>query len=133
MILNLGMASIMSVSTTTTTASTATPMIQPIDKFVRATMIMPPMPRIGAYSTMRMSMMDIIWICCTSLVARVIRDAAEKRCTSASENDMTFAYSELRRPRPILAPVREATSPTSEAMIAESSTNPIIFKPVTSR
>ena len=98
-----------------------------------ATITMPPMARIGAYRTIRMSMIDIIWICCTSFVARVISDAAENLCTSASEKAMTLRKSSLRNSRPIFAPVRAATRPTQAEMTMPSSTKPIIFNPVISR
>ena len=77
-------------------------------------------------------MIDIIWICWISLVPRVISEAAEKRCTSASENDMTFVNSFVRSSRPIFAPVRDATKPTSVEMTTDPSTKPIILSAMSS-
>ncbi len=53
---NFGMAMVTSTPMSSKRIPTATPMIQPIPVWVEATLITPPMPRIGAYSTMRSSM-----------------------------------------------------------------------------
>jgi hypothetical protein len=82
---------------------------------------------------MRSSMTVMFWICWTSLVARVMSDAAENFCTSASENAMTRRYSLPRSSRPTPAPTREARSPMTEASTALASTNPIMVRPVRSR
>ena len=83
-----------------------------MDALVRETMRMPPIARIGAYSTMRKSTTMTIWICWISLVPRVISDAAENFETSASLNSSTFANRRRRRFRAISAAVREARYPT---------------------
>ena len=57
---------------------------------------------------MRSTMTVTIWICWTSLVPRVMSEAAEKRWTSASENPTTRSNSRPRSVRPILAAAREA-------------------------
>ena len=75
MILNFGIATFMRNSITTAMASTAATMIQPMERFVRAIMMMPPMAKMGAYRIMRSIMTDTICTCCTSLVPRVISEA----------------------------------------------------------
>ncbi len=82
---------------------------------------------------MRSSITDIICTCCTSLVPRVIREAAENDCTSASENDTTFANRRPRRSRPILAPVVEAIKLTKMATSMPSAASASILPPVSMR
>ena len=133
MILNLGRASTMSSMTRHTTQATASTMIQDICVLVRRISTMPPVAMMGAYSTMRKSMMVTIWICWMSLVLRVISDAAENFCTSASENPTTFSNRRLRRSRAIPAPVRLAKNETHAAQRAPSRVTPIIRAPMESR
>ena len=49
------------------------------------------MPMTGANITMRSMITIMFWICCTSLVQRVMSDDCENRLTSAGEKDITFA------------------------------------------
>ena len=133
MILNFGIATFMRNSITTAMASTAATMIQPIERFVRAIMIMPPMAKMGAYRIMRSIMTDTICTCCTSLVPRVMSEAAEKLWISASANDSTRSNKRLRKLAPIFAAVRLAMKPTITAMTMPSAARPSIFPPVVSR
>ena len=63
MILNFGIATRNSTRMTRPISTTARPMIQDIDTLVWNTWMMPPMARIGAYSTIRSSITMISWIC----------------------------------------------------------------------
>ncbi len=127
------MATFMSTMIRMKMITTATTMIQLMDRFVRDTMMMPPMARMGAYSTMRSSMTVTICICWMSFVPRVMSEAAEKLCTSASENDTTWRNSFARSVAPTFAAVREAMKPTSTAATMPSAARPSIMKPTRRR
>ena len=82
---------------------------------------------------MRSSMTVTICTSCTSLVPRVISDAALKDWISASEKPTTWLNRRLRRLRPTLAAVRDAKKPTMTAMTMPSAARPSIFAPVATR
>ena len=122
-ILNFGMATAMSMPIMMAITTTASTMIQLIETFVCETMTIPPMARIGEYSTMRRSITITIWICWISLVPRVMREAAENDWTSASEKEITFSKRRSRKPRAVFAAVRDAMKPTAiEAIIINAAT-----------
>ena len=133
MILNLGMATFMSTTMSTPMTTTASTMIQLMARFVRDTMMMPPMARMGAYSTMRSSMTVTICTSWMSFVPRVMSEAAEKLCTSASENDTTWRKSFARSVAPTLAAVREAMKPTRMATAMPSAARPSMVRPMRTR
>ena len=92
-------------------------------------MMMPPIARIGEYSTMRRTMTITIWICWISLVPRVIREAAENDWISASEKETTFSNRRSRKPRAVLAAVRDARKPTAMEAIIINAATPNIWAP----
>ena len=106
--MNFGSAIAIRVPTSRTMAVTATAMIQDMPVLVWDTLMMPPMPRTGAYSTMRSSMTQTICTCWMSFVLRVISEAVEKRSVSPPEKETTFLNTLPLRSRPIAAAVREA-------------------------
>ena len=132
-ILNLGMATFMSTPMSAKMMTTATTMIQPMAAFVRVTMMMPPMARMGEYSTMRSSMTVTIWMSWMSLVPRVMSEAAEKRPISFSEKATTRPNSFVRSVRPTLAAVREAMNPTATATAMPKAASPSMSAPVRRR
>ena len=133
MIWNLGSATRISTMMSTKMTATAKMMIQLMARFVRETMMMPPMARMGAYSTMRSSMTVTICTSWMSFVPRVMSEAAEKLCTSASENDTTRRNSFERSVAPTLAAVREAMKPTSTAATMPRAASPNIKRPMRTR
>ena len=76
-IVNLGIATWNSTKITIRIRPTATPRIHVMEESVFNTLSTPPIPRIGAYRTMRNIIAITCCTCCTSLVLRVIRDAVE--------------------------------------------------------
>ena len=75
--LNFGIATTTKIPTRTKIATTATTIIQPIPVFVLTTFKIPPIPMIGAYSTILSNIVETICICWISFVLLVIRDAVE--------------------------------------------------------
>ena len=108
MILNFGIAMPTSVNINTRIAITATAIIHSIPDFVFATFMIPPIPTIGAYSTIRSITAVTICICCISLVLRVIRDAVENLLISAFEKPTTFEKVFSLKSLPTPAPTFEA-------------------------
>ena len=84
------------------------------------------MPMTGANITIRSMITIMFWICCTSLVQRVMSDDCENRLTSAGENDITFAKTSRRRSRATAAATRDAMSPESTAAASEPTQKPNI-------
>ena len=80
----------------------------------------------GASMTIRSIITIMFWICCTSLVQRVMSDDCEKRLTSAGEKDITFANTLRRRSRATAAATRDAMRPVSTAATSESVQKPNI-------
>ena len=76
-IVNFGIATWNSTKITIRIRPTATPRIHVMEESVFNTLITPPIPRIGAYRTIRNIIAITCCTCCTSLVLRVIRDAVE--------------------------------------------------------
>ena len=109
--------------------TTARMMIQLMEALVCETMMMPPIARMGEYSTMRRSITVTIWICWMSLVPRVISEAAENDWISASEKETTFSNRRSRRLRAVAAAVREAMKPTAMEAIIISAATPSICAP----
>ena len=68
-----------------------------------------------------------------SFVPRVMSEAAEKLCTSASENDTTWRKSFARSVAPTLAAVREAMKPTRMATAMPSAARPSMVRPIRTR
>ena len=106
------------------TASPMTHIIPDPPIFSRA-----PMPRIGAYSTMRSSITTSIWICWMSLVQRVISEAVENVLNSLPEKETTCRNTAKRRFSPNLAATRDANSEIRIAAATISSEKPSIFRP----
>ena len=75
---NRGIATTRRVTIRTARAATATARIQVIPDSVSSTLVIPPIPMIGAYRTIRKTIVISICTCWMSLVERVIRDAVEK-------------------------------------------------------
>ena len=69
---------------------------------------------------MRRNITTTIWICCTSFVERVMREAVEKRSISSLVKRMTFSYSCSRSFKPTSAEVRDARSPIRTAEMVMS-------------
>ena len=89
--LNLGIAIINKSSIIPIMHKIANPIIHAIDVLLLFnTLINPPIPTIGAYTTTLNSIVIRFWICCISLVLRVIREAVEKFLNSSIENPKTF-------------------------------------------
>ena len=76
--LNFGIATPKRTATRIRIAATAMPRIHVIDAFVCNTFRTPPIPRIGAYKTIRNNMVYTICTCWISFVLLVIKDAVEK-------------------------------------------------------
>ena len=114
--LNLGMATAISTPTKARMRATATAMIHPMPVLVPSTFTMPPMPMMGAYTTIRSIITTTICTCWMSLVLRVIREAVENCSISAWEKDTTLENTRCRRFRPSLAPMRDARKPTRMAV-----------------
>ena len=74
---NFGMAIRNSNATNSIITTTARARIQVMEASVWNTLYTPPIPRIGAYKTIRNSKVNNICTCCTSLVLLVIKDAVE--------------------------------------------------------
>ena len=90
--LNFGIATQKRTATRIRIAATAIPRIQVMDASVFSTFSTPPIPRIGAYKTIRNNMVNTICTCWISFVLLVIRDAVEKLSISLLEKDNTFRY-----------------------------------------
>ena len=82
---------------------------------------------------MRSSMTVTICTSWMSFVPRVMSEAAEKLCTSASENDTTWRKSFARSVAPTLAAVREAMKPTRMATAMPSAARPSMVRPMRTR
>ncbi len=132
-ILNFGRANAMRMKMTMAITTTASTITQLMEALVCETMMMPPMARMGEYSTMRRSMTSTVWICVMSLVPRVMSDAAENDWISASENDTTRANRRSRSFAAMPAAVREAMSPTSTEATTMSAVTPSILAPTLTR
>ena len=130
MILNLGMANCINTVISASNKATASTMIQVRLEPACATWMMPPMPRMGAYATMRSKITQVIWICCTSLVVRVMRDAVENLSVSEAEKLTTRRNTPRRRSRAMAAATREASSPTRTAAATINRVSPSIRPPV---
>ena len=63
----------------------------------------------GAKSIMRSIIVDVIWTCWMSFVARVISEDVLNSVISAFEKDMTLAKRRDLRSRPMLAPTLAAS------------------------
>ena len=68
---------------------------------------------------MRITMVHTFWMRVTSLVPRVMSEAAENWLISASEKATTRANRRRRKSRPILAPVRADTKPAATSRTME--------------
>ncbi len=132
-ILNFGKASAIRMQMTMAITTTASTITQLMEALVCETMMMPPIARMGEYSTMRRSMTSTVWICVMSFVPRVMSDAAENDWISASENDTTRANSRSRSFAAMPAAVREAISPTSTDATTIRAVTPSIFTPTVPR
>ena len=75
--LKRGIATPINTMTTATSVITATTMIHSIPDLVLSTLMIPPIPMIGAYRIIRKTIVSTIWICWISFVLRVISDAVE--------------------------------------------------------
>ena len=133
MIRNFGYVMPKSVATSPTSSAMASTIIQLIETFVVEIITMPPMARMGAYNTMRMSMMSTICTCVMSLVERVMRLAVEKRLSSVAPNETTFVNRRSRSDRAISAPARDAMRPTSTEQATMPSVTSSIKPPVVKR
>ena len=98
--LNFGMATSIRIIIRQKMHTTASTMIQPMPVLVPTTLMMPPMPMMGANSTIRSSMTTTICTCWMSLVLRVIRDAVENWSISVWEKCSTLSNTCRRRSRP---------------------------------
>ncbi len=78
---------------------------------------------------MRSIMVHTFWMSTTSLVPRVMREAAEKRLMSPSEKATTWENSRRRTSRPMAAPVREATRETAASKTMAAAATPSISSP----
>ena len=76
-LVNFGIATWNNTKITIRIRPTATPRIHVMEESVFNTLITPPIPRIGAYRTIRNIIDMTCCTCCTSLVLRVISDAVE--------------------------------------------------------
>ncbi len=130
MILNFGIAIPTSVKMKIMIAITATAITHSIPDFVLATFTIPPIPMIGAYSTIRSIIAVTIWICCISFVLRVISEAVENLLISAFEKPTTFENVFSLKSLPIPAPTFEAAYPTTTAAISMMAAKPNILPPV---
>ena len=108
-------------------------MIHPIPAPVCTTFNTPPMPKIGAYATIRSSITETIWICWISFVLLVIREAVENLSISALENPTTCLNTFSLNVLPMPAPTREAKKPTKTVTIPIISAMPTIFSPAVTR
>lgn len=88
--------------TQTSSTGTATAINHDSCASCRTAMITPPILSIGAATIRVQDMRTNCWTCWTSLVERVMRDAAPKRLTSCSENSPTLPKIASRRSRPRL-------------------------------
>jgi len=127
---NLGMAMENMTASTPSRAITARAMSHTMLVERSMARITPPMPRIGAYSRMRMMMPTSICTCVTSLVVRVINEAVEKRSNSVPRKDSTFSNTAPRRSRATPEEVREASRPTVMAQALPASEIKSIVRPV---
>ena len=123
-----GIVSEKSTETTPRTARSAAPTIQASPPPVPTTCTTATTPMTGANITMRSKITTRFWICCTSLVQRVISDDCEKRLTSAGEKDITLAKTSRRRSRATEAATRDATRPESVAATSEPTQKPSITR-----
>ena len=78
-------------------------------------------------------MVHTFWMSTTSLVPRVISEAAENRLISASEKATMRPNSWLRRSRPMAAPVREATKLTATSSTMAAAATASMARPVRAR
>ena len=97
---NVGMSRITTMPMLPTSTGIATTRISESGPSSRTAMNRPPTIMIGALTNSVQSMTTSICICCTSLVMRVISDAAPKLLTSAVANDVTRRKSAPRTSRP---------------------------------
>ena len=88
------MVSVNNTLTIPSTARSAAPTIQASPPPMVMTCTTATIPITGANMTMRSMITTMFWICCTSLVQRVMRDDCENSLTSAGERDITW-----QRPR----------------------------------
>ena len=132
-ILNFGKANAIRMQMTMAITTTASTITQLIEALVCETMMMPPIAKMGEYSTMRSSITRTVCIWVMSLVPRVMSDAAEKDCTSASENETTRANRRSRSFAAMPAAVREAMSPTSTETTTINAVTPSILAPTVTR
>ena len=79
-------------------------------------MTTPPTIMIGTGAMKFSTIKKVIWICCTSLVPRVIKVAAPKWETSSAEKSVTRSKTSARTSRPTPMEVR---APNQMAMLAE--------------
>ena len=126
---NFGMAIWNNTSITNRIRTTATARIQVMDGSVFSTFITPPIPTIGAYSTIRNIIAITCCTCCTSLVQRVIRDAVENLWYSLLEKLITLQYTLLRRSCPSKAATLEERNVTLIAASMITSAMSIILRP----
>ena len=108
MILNLGMAMMNRSSTMRSIAVTPVTITKFICACVCHTLMMDHVQIHGANSIILSIIVDVIWTCCMSLVARVIREDVWNLLISALEKDMTLSKSLDLRSLPIVAPTRAA-------------------------
>ena len=124
--LKRGIVSEKSTLTTPSTASSAAPTIQASPPPIVMTCTTATTPMTGANMTMRSMITIMFWICCTSLVQRVMSDDCENRLTSAGEKDSTFANTSRRRSRATAAATRDAMRPESVAAASDPTQKPSI-------
>ena len=131
--LNLGIATTIRTATRDRIRQTASTMIHAMLTLVWRAFRMPPIPRMGAYSTIRNSMVINSWICWISLVLRVIRDAVENRSNSVFEKEMTFRNTCSRSFRLIPAATRQERKVTHTDVSIITRAKPSILKPAPNR
>ncbi|GHE66794.1 hypothetical protein GCM10018771_55880 [Streptomyces cellulosae] len=89
-----------------------------------------PTPITGADTTSVNTSRTRVWICCTSLVALVISEAAPKRPTSRTEKVWTPAKSCARRSLPSAIAVRVLRYTATAAHVIWTSVTPSITPPI---
>ncbi len=108
MTLNFGIAITNRSSTMRRIAVTPVTMTKFICACVCHTLIIDHVQIHGANSIILSIIVAVIWTCCISLVARVIREEVWNLLISALEKDMTFSKRLDLRSLPIVAPTRAA-------------------------
>ena len=116
--------------TTTMSTGTAAPMSHDSEGAWVTAMTTPPTASSGAVTSMVQLMSTSIWICCTSLVARVIREPAPKEETSRSEKPPTRRKMRARRSRPMPSAERAASQVAATVQIPWSTDTPSMRPPV---